>query len=310
MNDVSRKIIATACLFASAFLVLCPSGVARSAVAPVVRVFEDITAEIRTPIRIATDPAGNFYVTDPKAGGVLKYDNSGVFVRKYATPSVVVGVAVASNGDLLVSQGTSVVVIDQATGNEKTHFGTFGAVGAIAVDSTGLIYVTDSRNNNIQKFAATYSLLATSNAALGLNRPTGIRYEKASNLIAVVNTSGGNIKFVNPSDLTLAATNSTLGLLGIGINKFAFPLGVAFEYDTNGVLYRIYVSDSYLGVVQVYDGASRSWLGSVGTYGFDAGKLITPRDIIFDQINQLNPRLLVINGNGNIAVFGCDNNYQ
>jgi hypothetical protein len=250
------------------------------------------------------DSSGNYYVSDPKAEGILKYDNTGIFLKKYSTAVIPVGIAIASNGDLLVTQLSNVAVIDPATGSVKSRFGTFAFASAITIDPSGNIYVTDSRSNNIQKFGAAYNLLVTSSVTL--SRPTGIVYEKSLNQVAVVNAMAGNIKFLNPADLTLAASNNTLGIAGTANGRFVYPMGVAFEYDFTGDLKRIYVSDSYENIVQVFDGIARTWVGNIGGYGFEAGKLASPRDIIFDATDSYTPRLLVANGSGIVTVFGCD----
>jgi len=274
------------------------------AVPPAITLPGDISSGIQSPVRIAMDSSGNYYVTDPKAGGILKYGNTGMFIRKYPTAAIPVGIAIAGNGDILATQITNVAVMDPATGNVKSRFGIFAFASAIAIDPSGNIYVTDSRSNNIQKFGTAYNLLVTS--SLTLSRPTGIVYEKSLNLVAVVNTMAGNIKFLNPADLTLAASNNTLGIAGTANGRFVYPMGIAFEYEFTGELKRIYVSDTYENSVQVFDGIARTWIANIGGYGFDVGKLAAPRDILFDATDSYTPRLLVANGSGTVAVFGCD----
>jgi sugar lactone lactonase YvrE len=269
-------------------------------------------------MRLATDAPGNIYVADFNAGGVLKYDSTGTFVKKYLTPKAPTGVAIDQNGDLLVSQGTYVVVIGQPAGNEKARFGTFKYADGIAVDAVGNIYVTDALDDCVQKFDLLHNPVTVPTASAGhpvnsfgtygtltgqFKRPTGISYEKASGLLAVVDFGNGRIQYFD----TVGTYNSVLGSYGTINGKFVYPQGISFEYDNGGALYRIYVSDTYRNNVQVFNGTDRVWLANIGGYGFDAGKLFTPRDLLFDQYNSLNKRLFVVNGSGNIAIFGCSN---
>jgi hypothetical protein len=49
------------------------------------------------------------------------------------------------------------------------------------------------------------------------------------------------------------------------------------------------------------------FLANIGGYGFTAGKLFTPTDVIFDSFSPSNKRIFVANGGGNLTVYGCDN---
>lgn len=308
MNPCSR-IMRTIGLIASILLGMYPStDVALSATAPGVSTLPAITAEINTPVRLAKDPSGFLYVTNPNSGGVLKYSSGGTFIRKIVTLKNGTGVAIAQNGDLLVTQGTYVSVFNPVTGDENVanRFGTFTYANGIAVDPSGNIYVSDGRANNVKKFDVNRTLVATS--VLALSRPAGLAYDTANNLLAVANSLAGNIQFLNPATL---ASSSVLGTFGYDAThatvKFTYPQGIAFEYDTGGALSRIYVSDSTQSTVQVIDGVTRLWLADIGGYGYTAGKLFTPSDVLFDQSTSTNKRIFVANGAGNVAVFGCDN---
>lgn len=312
MNHCSR-ILLTIGLGASISLGMYPStDTASAAFSPNdVSTLPAITAEISAPVRLAKDSSGNLYVTNPSAGGVLKYDDTGTLIKKIITSKNGTGVAIAQNGDLLVTQGTYVAVINPATGVEDVakRFGTFDYANGIAVDPSGNIYVSDGRANNIKKYDASGTLLATSLiASLPLSKPAGLAYDKANNLLAVANSLSGNVQFINPADLTLSSTLGTYGYDPTNATvKFTYPQGISFEYDAGGALYRIYVSDSYQSTVQVINGADRVKLGEIGGYGFSAGRLFTPSDVLFDQLTSTNKRVFVANGGGNVSVFGIDN---
>jgi hypothetical protein len=96
---------------------------------------------------------------------------------------------------------------------------------------------------------------------------------------------------------------------GVGLVKYTYPQGVSFEYAlVNSVLTlsRIYVVDSYQSQVQVLDGATKTYLGVIGGYGFGIDKLFVPSDVFFDSKDPLNNRIVVANGGGSVSLFGLD----
>ena len=279
------------------------SNTAYSAVAPVVSTLSAITEGSVTPVRIAADQSGNFYVTDPRGGGVLKYNGAGNLLQTITTTSKnVFGVAIASNGDILVSQGT-VVAVYSAAGSYKSSFGTFGAANGIAVDDTGAVFVVDSKNNNVQAFTSAYTLKNTfgmiGTATGQFKQPTGITFEKLSKQLAVVDTLNGRVQFFS----TAGVYQKAVGSFGSGPLKFTSPQAIAFEYSPDGTLLsRMYVVDSFQANVQVIDAASSGFLRYVGNYGFRSGQLVTPGDILLDSFN----RLVIPNGTGALVVFGIE----
>lgn len=286
--------------------VLCGGGAtAAAAVAPVVSTLSAISEGSVTPVRVATDQFRNYYVTDPRGGGVLKYNSAGGLLQKIATTGKsLFGIAVAQNGDVLVSQG-SVVAVYNSAGTYRTSFGTFGVANGIALDDkNGAIYVVDSKNNNVQVFNADYTPAGLSfgsqgNGAGQFRQPTGISFEKVSRQLAVVDTLNGRVQFFNSA----GAYQKTVGSFGAGPLKFTSPQGIAFEYSADGnTLNRMYVVDSFQATIQVIDAVSTSFLRYVGSYGFRTGQLATPGDILLDSFN----RLLVPNGTGSLVLFAIE----
>jgi len=310
MNNCS-KIILTLGLALSLNVGLFPTtDIAMSATAPVVSTLPAITAETSAPVRLATDSTGNIYATDPHAGGVLQYNSAGTLIKKIVTPKSGGGIAITQSGNLLVTQGTYVAVINPANGNEISRFGTFLYANGIAIDALNNIYVTDSRSNNVKKFDSNYNLVATSTTALSLVRPAGIAYDKANNRLAIANSMSAaySIQFIN-TDLTLLSSLGTRGYDPTHADPtmpvFMYPQGISFEYTAAGALDRIYVAETFQSNIQVLD-ASGTWLADIGGYGFVNGKLYVPSDVLLDQFNQSGKRLLVANGGGTLAVYGID----
>jgi len=225
---------------------------------------------------------------------------------------------VAQNGDLLVSQGTSVAVLDKTSGALKSSFGSFQMANGIAVDATGSIYVADSINNCVQVFSSSYAPLTTGTAAAGkpLNsfgttgqqigqfmQPTGVSYEKSANQIAIVDTLNGRVQFFSTSGVY----QKTVGSFGSGPLAFTSPQAIAFEYTKdNSSLSRMYVVDAFQGNVQAIDAASGSFLSYVGGYGLANGKLVVPSDVLYDRFDSSNNRLVVSNGSGSLTIYGVD----
>jgi len=294
------------------------SDVAICATGPKINVLPAITAGITVPARLATDASGNIYATDPRLAGVLKFSNAGKILQTFVTPKNVAGIAVAKDGNLLVSQAGYVAVLNPDTGAEINRFGTFGFANGIAVDVDGDAYVVDSKNNNLKKFtfnsgSGTYNLAVTSDPdLLFLYNPTGIAYDKFNDRIVVANTLVGSIEFVDPVDLAGLETVGSLGYAASpvypAVPLFSSPQGIALEYNPqSGALDRIYVTDSYQANIEVLDGATNMRIADLGGYGFTSGKLFVPVDVALDQFSVQNKRLLVSNGGGAITVFGIDN---
>jgi hypothetical protein len=314
-NNTIRAI----CLITSLLLGLATSiDLSHAATAPIVTTLSAITEGLSTPVRVAEDQLGNFYVTDPRGGGVLKYSNSGKLKNKIAVATPL-GIAVAANGDLLVSQGSSVAVINPVSGAISSTFGTFTKANGIAVDANGFIYVTDSLNNCVQVFNAAYAPATTGISAAGkplnsfgtngvqngqFQQPTGISFEKISNQLAIVDTLNGRVQFFS----TTGAYQKTIGSFGAGPLKFTSPQAITFEYSyDNKSLSRMYIVDSFQSNVQVVDAGTSAFSRYIGSYGLTGGKLATPGDVLFDSFDSTSKRLLVANGNGTLTIFGIDN---
>jgi uncharacterized Zn-binding protein involved in type VI secretion len=286
--------------------------------APMVSSLTSIKDGVRTPVRLAVDQWGFIYVTDPRGGGVNIFNNAGKKVSSFPVASMPLGVAVATNGDLLVSQGTAVKALDKTSGTVKSVFGAFKKANAITVDGSGIIYVTDSLDNCVQVFNADYSAHTTGAAASGkpansfgtngqangqFLQPTGISYEKSANQLAVVDSLNGRIQFFN----TDGVWQKTIGSQGAGPLKFSLPQSVAFEYSTDTqALVRIYVMDTYQANVQVLDATTTvpTFLRYIGSYGMKQGELVVPSDLILDNSDTADSRLIIANGSGSLALFG------
>src|SRR5262249_22111579 len=117
---------------------------------------------------LATDTEGNLYVVDATHHVVDKFASSGHFLGEYTSEDVpggfgeLTGVAVdPTDGDVLVVDSSANVVdefaaggefVNQITGPEGSTFGFLN--GGIAVNSSGLVYVSDQANNVVDIFGS------------------------------------------------------------------------------------------------------------------------------------------------------------
>ena len=137
---------------------------------------------IYRPYGIAVDTSGNIYVVDGEGNCVYELNSTGGFVRDFGTngglspggdgklggPS---GVAVDSLGNVYISDNYDIDYSSNLygsqihkfnnTGSFITRWGSYGndtgqfyETGGIAVDPSGYVYVTDRRDNRLEKFAS------------------------------------------------------------------------------------------------------------------------------------------------------------
>ena len=299
------------------------TSVCLAATSPVVTVLAPVAQGMRSPVKIVIDAAGNYYVADQRVG-VIKYNQYGTPVMTIKTSGIPMGVALAQDGSILVSQGTFVAAYDQANGTELFRFGTLlkGAAGIAVNDETGYIYVADSAANEVHVYTAAgllSSKIGTGSRSVGsalpvgqLSMPTGVVFEKVSRQLVVADTMNNRVQFFDVNgafvkSIGLASNGST------GPMRFASPQSIAFEY-TKGqspAVNRMYVVDAFQSNVQVVDPAgvgtalnvSGTLNNYIGAYGAANGQLIVPTDAVFDQKNN---RLIVVNGYGNLSMFGID----
>ena len=297
-----------------------------TAPAPVISYLPSVVDGTSTPVRILADSSGNYYVSDPRGGGVLKFNRNGQLLRSFSDVKLrdAVGLALAQNGELLVTHGTTVVRLNVTTGVIQGTFGSFSKANGIATDSAGNIYVTDSVSDCVQKFDSGFNPVtiathatgkpvnsfgttgSTSNASLiQFKRPSGITFERVTGQLAVADSLNGRVQFVS----TAGVWQSTLGQFGSGsvgtLLRFTMPKGIAFEYS-GSIVSRYYVVDSFQSNVQVIDAATKEFLGYIGGYGYDQGNLVAPSDVQFDQTNPLAAVLLVANEIGLVTRYGID----
>lgn len=310
----AKRIVAMGVMTLAAAVISLPV-VSVAATSPTVTVLSPLTQGLRAPVKMVMDAAGNAYVADQRIGGVMKYDAYGSQISVIPTAAAPAGVALAQDGTLLVSQSSFVARYDVASGQEigRISGDPMQSPVGIAVDNvTGYIYVADDAAGKVLVYNASGAFVQV--LASGLLSPSGVAFEKVSRQVAVVETFKNSVRFFRlDGTLDKSVGNPVSTTLGtsVGVMQFAAPVAVAFEYSKDqSALLRMYVVDAFQNNVQVVDpststgvtvaGTLKNYIGASGTAN---GQLMVPSDVAFDSVNS---RLLVVNGFGNVTVYGID----
>ena len=112
------------------------------------------------PVDLCFASDGFLHITDVDNCRICVYDKDGTFIRKFTTIYQPWCIDATDCGHLIVSSFGSHKVMIYTTGVDLVHvfgeygseFGQFDNPFSVLVDSDGLIYVADLRNNRIQVF--------------------------------------------------------------------------------------------------------------------------------------------------------------
>jgi DNA-binding beta-propeller fold protein YncE len=137
-----------------------------------------LIGELNAPLGLATDAAGNVYVSDSSSNRIQKFDQEGVPIRTW--------------GRDVISGGSTGFEVCRA-GIDTCKGGTTGSAAGemnlpigVAVDGSGSVYVADSHNERVQKFSSTggFQLTWGGFGHLGgqFDLPTGVATDAAGNV--------------------------------------------------------------------------------------------------------------------------------
>jgi uncharacterized protein (TIGR03437 family) len=308
-------------------------------------------AELNSPCALAFDKSGNLFVADSANSRVRRIGTDGVITTvagkgtnafsgdgKAATDAEIsfpCGLAFDSSGNLLIADGSNNAIRKVASSNISTIVNTAAVAGysgdaggaagaylyhptAIAVDSKGVLYIADTKNNvirkvgtdgNISTFAGNGKadrgpdgVAATSTS---LNNPQGLAVDSAGN-VYIADTGNGLVRKVLASDgtiVTVAGIDSPaptfLGDGGLATKAaLRYPKGLVIDGAGN-----LFIADSQnLRVRVVLAGGIITTVAGNGRQGFtgDGGSAT--------QANLNFPGGLAMDGSGNLIIADSGNN--
>lgn len=176
-------------------------------------------------------------------------------------------------------------------GPEGREPGRFLEPAGVAVDSSADLYVADSGNHRIEKFASDGSVLAVWHGSEGhpLRRPTGIALDSARDLYVIEASSEQVVELSSSGEFL-----SSFGGRGSAPGRFVRADGITV--DSSG---DVFVSDGALDRIQAF-GPEGKLLASWGGEGTALGEMNEPNGLAVDCKGDL---LVAETGNNRIAIF-------
>ncbi len=270
-------------------------------------------AEFIVPAAIAIDPSGYFYIVDPDAHRVQKFDRDFNFVTqwgglgggegKFDYPR---GVEVDSEGNIyVVDSGNHCVQKFNTKGEFITQWGKEGSDDGefyypygIGIDHEGNIWIVDSGNHRLQRFDKQGKFLArfgkNGNLDGMLLYPRGVTVDASGNLYVTdsgnhrIQKFDGEGRFLKKWGRKATAADE-IGYLNVKPKKlskpddgeFILPWGIT--RDSQG---KIYVADSNNHRIQIFDGDG-NFITKFGLKGSSDGEFDTPYAVLIDPTGQV-----------------------
>jgi trimeric autotransporter adhesin len=262
-----------------------------------------VSAQLGWPEGVATDSAGNLYVSD------------GNRIRKVSPAGVITTIAGKENERFVVYGGD---------GGQATAAQLNGPKG-IAVDSGGSLYIADYMNNRIRKVSPDGVITTilrndpgdgSQNTSYQITCPEGVAVDSAGNVYIADSGNNRVCKLASDKVITTVAGNTTKGSNGDGgqadSSRLDKPYGLAMDSAGN-----LYIADTGNNRIRKVTAAGRiTTVAGNGTAGLggDAGQasmaqLNGARDVAVDSAGNLyiadsgNHRIRKINPDGIITTI-------
>jgi tripartite motif-containing protein 71 len=249
-------------------------------------------------IALTVDPSGNIFTIGTGAT-IQKYDQSGN-VLATITPSQPLGnghnysMTSDEEGVLYVTDysNSKIKKIDSATGTVLLSFGSsgtstgqFNELGAVAVDGSGNIYVSDNATignqlqGRIQKFDSDGNFI-TQFLTPGTGNLTGLTIDTSNNIWAVDTISGEVFKFDPAGTLVFKVRGTTGALINESGSTF-HPWHSVQDSQSN-----LYVLDDVYGGIFKFN-SNGNYITRFGGYGSDPNEFGWPNGLAIDEDDNL-----------------------
>jgi DNA-binding beta-propeller fold protein YncE len=203
-------------------------------------------------------------------------------------------------GPLGVTGGLGRPTFSSVIGSVGTGDGQFDTPHGIAIDSSGNMYISDTKNNRIQKFDSSGNFITKwgSNGTTEgkFKNPLGMSFDSGGNLwvadnqnnrIQEFDSSGNFIKMLGWGVATGAnqfescTSSCQAGIEGNADGQFGTPHDIKFDADGN-----FYVSNYFWHNVQKFD-ASGNYVSRFGTSGSGNGQIFFPDGLYVDSSGNI-----------------------
>jgi DNA-binding beta-propeller fold protein YncE len=275
-----------------------------------------------SPARIAVGPQGDVAVTDHRRATVLILDAGSLGVKHtLGISGKPLGIAWGAGRLFVGNDSTGAIEVFTQRRNRsrlrlhgperryvrvpRVHdHGSVPQPTDMAVDeSTRRLFVVSGGEKAVKIFdfkgRLLYTLAGPGSGPGDLSNPTGIAVDATVQEVFVsdygdpVAGVSASVQIYDYDGNYLAGISGDSGQSGF---EFSRPQGLAV--DGSG---HVFLVDSLLGQVLIFDRESLQGLGTVGSYGSEAGQLLLPLDVVIDPATQ--DLLVTNNRHGRIEVF-------
>ncbi len=257
----------------------------------------NITDKLNTPSDVAVSKDGQIYVVDGVNNKIRIFDQKGQFVSSFGAKGsgngkfrFPLGIDIDGSGKVYIADsGNHRVQIFKPDGSYMAEIkipskdnNPSDPTDVAVDDSRNRCYIVDNDNHRILVYDLatltlidTYGSPGTDKRAFRYPFLISLNKKKYLYIVDVINT---RVQVLNPDGLFVAF----IGGWGVEKGEFFRPKGVAIDKDS-----RVFVSDSYTGVIQVFD-SNHEFYAVVGDPAKNAVKKFqTPTGIFIDKNNRL-----------------------
>ena len=192
-------------------------------------------------------------------------------------------------------------------GTDNAHF--YGPASVAFDKANNQLLVTDIGNHRIQVFNANTLAYATTVSATGAHKlaisgPVGLGIDPTHGRVFIEDYSGDCVEVMTAGSFASDGTvgNSCTGVASLANGGYNQPFGAGYDTTNNRVL----IADTYNSRVQIFDGSSYAYIGTIGSdlggIGTGNANLWEPSGVTFDAAtgnvfvaDTLNNRVQIFN---------------